>query len=149
QGLNVDEASAMLETWKQAYFQSPGLRLFFLVPQAWTDAVLPLKLSRPARIQRVMMGRIELISNDQRQLLQRLSTMQISDPSWLKKIPGGAQYFHGARTQFRDRGLNVPEDYQTYLNLGRFRNALVLAEQRVHPTPQLNQFIKSYGLNAH
>ena len=42
----------------------------------------------------------------------------------------------------------IPADYQTYLELGRFRNALVLYEQTRKPTPALNQFIAGYGLAA-
>ena len=46
-GLYEDEASAMLATWRQAYFRQPGLRLFFVVPRAWTDRILPLRVSQP------------------------------------------------------------------------------------------------------
>ena len=150
-GLNPDEATAMLETWRRVYFQSPGLRLFFLVPREWTDAVLPLKLSRPARINRVMMGRIELISAEQRQLLKTLSTITISDPGWMASIPdsANAKKFQQGRSDFGDLGVRVPPDYQAYLDLGRFRNALILAEQRVRPTPRLTEFINAYGLYAY
>jgi hypothetical protein len=150
-GLNADEATAMLETWRRAYFQSPGLRLFFLVPQAWTDAVLPLKISRPAQVRRVMMGRIELISVEQRQLLKKLSMIQVSDASWIEKIQNSANAmrFLQGRSDFGDLGVRIPDDYQTYLDLGRFRNALVLAEQRAHQTPRLNEFINMYGLWAY
>jgi len=149
-GLFPDEATAMLETWKRAYFQSPGLRLFFLVPRVWTDSVLPLKLSRPAEIERVMMGRVELISPEQRKLLRMLSTVGVSDPGWQAKIPDSpsARKFYQGRSDFGDLGVAIPPDYQTYLDLGRFRNALVLAEQRVRPTPELNTFINGYGLWA-
>src|SRR5205823_3086057 len=34
-GLYGDEAEAMLETWKASYFQTPGLRLFYIVPDEW------------------------------------------------------------------------------------------------------------------
>ena len=151
EGLYGDEATAMLSTWKRAYFQSPGLRLFFLVPRAWTDAVLPLKLSRPAEVQRVMMGRIELITGEQRRLLKSLSTMATSDPQWIDSIPDSpaAQKFRGGRSDFGDLGVKIPPDYQAYLDLGRFRNALVLAEQRAHETPHLNEFVNTYGLWAY
>ncbi len=46
-GLYDDEAEAMLETWKGSYFQRPGLRLFYLVPQAWVRHFLPLVISQP------------------------------------------------------------------------------------------------------
>jgi hypothetical protein len=60
QGLFADEAEAMLNTWKASYFQKPGLRVFYIVPRAWTDHFLPLELSVPARVNRVMVGRIDL-----------------------------------------------------------------------------------------
>jgi len=60
QGLFADEAEAMLNTWKASYFQKPGLRLFYIVPREWTDYFLPLKFSVPARVTRVIVGRIDL-----------------------------------------------------------------------------------------
>jgi hypothetical protein len=61
-GLFADEAEAMLETWKRSYFEQPGLRVFYVVPRAWTDGFLPLTLSVPARVQRVIIGRIDLVA---------------------------------------------------------------------------------------
>ncbi|HET6249983.1 MAG TPA: hypothetical protein VFE47_19995 [Tepidisphaeraceae bacterium] len=150
-GLYDDEATAMLETWKHAYFQSPGLRLFYLVPRVWTDAVLPLKLSRPAQITRVMMGRLELISPEQRALLKKLSTIALSDPKWMFTIPQSAssQKFFEGRSDFGDLGVAIPADYQTYLDLGRFRNALIVAEQKARPTQELQSFINVYGLGPY
>jgi len=43
EGLFPDEAEALLNTWQLSYFQSPGLRLFFIVPREWTDFHLPLE----------------------------------------------------------------------------------------------------------
>jgi len=60
QGLFADEAEAMLNTWKASYFQKPGLRVFYIVPRAWTDYFLPLEFSAPARVTRVIVGRIDL-----------------------------------------------------------------------------------------
>jgi hypothetical protein len=71
-GLFDDEAAAMLATWRQSYFASPGLRLFFIVPRTWTDTYLPLRISQPATIERVMAARLELISPEQRELLAEL-----------------------------------------------------------------------------
>lgn len=61
QGLFADEAEALLNTWKHSYFEKPGLRVFYIVPRAWTDHFLPLTLSVPARVNRVMVGRIDLV----------------------------------------------------------------------------------------
>ena len=60
QGLYADEAEAMLNTWKASYFQKPGLRVFYIVPREWTDYFLPLEFSVPARVTRVIVGRIDL-----------------------------------------------------------------------------------------
>ena len=60
QGLYADEAEAMLNTWKASYFQKPGLRVFYIVPRQWTDYFLPLEFSVPARVTRVIVGRIDL-----------------------------------------------------------------------------------------
>ncbi|MES1263159.1 MAG: hypothetical protein ABUL69_02305, partial [Peristeroidobacter soli] len=61
QGLFADEANAMLNTWKASYFEKPGLRVFYIVPRAWTDYFLPLEFSVPARVNRVIVGRIDLV----------------------------------------------------------------------------------------
>lgn len=59
-GLFADEATAMLNTWQHSYFQTEGRRMFFVVPRKWTDHYLPLQISVPAEIDRVMIGRIEM-----------------------------------------------------------------------------------------
>jgi len=59
QGLYSDEAEAMLNTWKASYFEKAGLRVFYVVPREWTDYFLPLTVSVPARISRVIVGRID------------------------------------------------------------------------------------------
>ena len=59
-GLFADEATAMLETWKTSYFRSPGLRVFYLVPNEWTSYYLPLSISTPHTLSRVIVGRIDI-----------------------------------------------------------------------------------------
>jgi hypothetical protein len=59
-GLYDDEAHAMLETWKSSYFETPGLRLFYIVPAEWLDYFLPLEISAPHELKRVLVGRIDL-----------------------------------------------------------------------------------------
>jgi hypothetical protein len=147
-GLFEDEAAAMLATWDRAYFQSAGMRLFFVVPRAWTDRVLPLSISTPADIQRVMVARIELITEDQQKTLAELKKTKPSDGRWLANIPKGpaADKFFAGRADFGDLGVTIPADFQMYLNLGRFRNALVTAEERRQPTANLSNFIDTYGL---
>ena len=46
-------------------------------------------------------------------------------------------------------GLPIPELYRDYLKLGRFRNALVLDEQKRRPTPALEEFITKNGFEGY
>ncbi|MBT9587471.1 hypothetical protein IV102_29285 [bacterium] len=71
-GLYGDEAQAMLDAWQESYFKAPGLRLFYIVPKPWTDQVLPLTVRSPLEVktQRVMIGRVELVTPKQRRDLQ-------------------------------------------------------------------------------
>ena len=62
QGLFTLEAEAMLDTWKASYFEKPGTRVFYIVPREWTDHFLPLRISVPASVTRVIVGRIDLIT---------------------------------------------------------------------------------------
>jgi hypothetical protein len=59
-GLYPDEADALLNTWSNAYFQKSGLRLFYIVPREWIDYFLPLEISAPSELTRVLIGRIDL-----------------------------------------------------------------------------------------
>jgi hypothetical protein len=148
-GLYPDEATALLSTWQRSYFTSPGLRLFYLVPRVWTDHYLPLSLSRDADVDRVMIGRLELIGDDQRALLDRLAHAAISDGKWVenaKESPALDRFLAG-RSDFGDLGVAIPPDFQMYLALGRFRNALVAHEERVRPTRNLTEFINNYQLH--
>jgi hypothetical protein len=62
QGLYRDEAHAMLETWRDSWFEE-GSRLFYFVPRLFVDTVLPLSIRpAPARLTRVFLGRIELVT---------------------------------------------------------------------------------------
>jgi hypothetical protein len=65
QGLYPREAAAMVKTWQDSWFEEHGLRIFYLLPQAWTERVLPLSLEpAPAELKRVMVGRAELLTPD-------------------------------------------------------------------------------------
>jgi len=62
QGLFPDEAHAMLETWKDSWFEE-GSRLIYIVPRRFIDSVLPLRISpAPAMTTRVFVGRLELVT---------------------------------------------------------------------------------------
>ena len=89
----------MLSTWEQAYFRSPGLRLFYVLPREWTDDRMPLTLSTRAEITRVMMGRIELISDRQQELMNRIAGEPVAEKYWTNTLPNSpakTRFFQGA-----------------------------------------------------
>ena len=148
-GLFEDEATAMLSTWENAYFKSPGLRLFFMVPEQWTNSVLPIRFSKSVTIKRVMMGRVEIITDEQRDLLKKLATVEVSPPTWIQTLPASQarDLFLAGRSDFGDLGVPIPADYQIYLKMGRFRNALILAESKKSgASKNIANFIQSYNL---
>jgi hypothetical protein len=62
QGLFTKEAAAMLETWKDTWFEE-GLRAFYLVPRPATDEILPLDIQpAPKACVRVLVGRAEILT---------------------------------------------------------------------------------------
>jgi hypothetical protein len=161
-GLYPDEAEGLLNTWEASYFRRPGLRMFFMVPREWTDHHLPLHVSTAADIERVMVGRIELVTPAHRGLLKRISAGPASQPDWVlaarQQLGPNEQdryyredwYLHAYANPTASKLLKtMPEDYRAYLQLGRFRNALLLDEAKRRPTPTLATFIDRYELDAH
>lgn len=155
-GLYKDEAEALLNTWDASYFRSHGMRLFFIVPRAYTDYFLPFKSSVPAEITRAMVGRLELITPKQRACLQRISAT--TNPSadwyhdWAQKNPEAWKRYQQKRQEgnlsaLREQKIAIPDDYLAYLELGRFRNAIVLDELQRNPTAGLKKFVEVYDLH--
>jgi hypothetical protein len=66
-GLYEKEADAMLNTWRDSWFEE-GLRVFYLMPRKTTDAILPIAIEpEPAGLVRVLVGRTEIISPEMEQ----------------------------------------------------------------------------------
>jgi hypothetical protein len=62
QGLYQKEARAMIETWRDSWFED-GTRLLYIVPRQAVDGILPLDIQpSPAEISRVFVGRMEIIT---------------------------------------------------------------------------------------
>jgi hypothetical protein len=62
QGLFLKEAQAMVETWRDSWFEE-GARLIYIMPSRSVDAVLPLRVEpAPSTVARVFVGRIELVT---------------------------------------------------------------------------------------
>jgi hypothetical protein len=154
-GMFADEAHALLSTWEQGYFKSAGLRLFFLLPQEWTDAVLPLDVSAPADVTRTLVGRVEIVTPEQRDRLSRIDAGPVSDVTWFYNESDRANRETAAykaiwegKAGLTDARLTVPPDYQEYVDLGRFRNALILDTLRNRRNESgLAKFAREYGLS--
>src|SRR5207253_2073836 len=62
-GLYHDESVAMVKTWARQWFRTPGVRVLYLAPQAWTDAQIPLTIDpAPQELVRVMVMRVEALT---------------------------------------------------------------------------------------
>jgi hypothetical protein len=125
EGLFRDEAQALLTTWDKSYFKSPGTRLFFLVNPEWTNEVLPLYLSKPAEVTRVMVGRIELVTRRQRDLIREVE-----------------------QTALENANVPLRQACPAYDELGRFRNAILLDENERRPNANLSGILQMYGIRA-
>jgi hypothetical protein len=99
--------------------------LFFLVDPGWTNRVLPLRISGGATITRAMVGRIELVTPGQRELIGQIA----------------------AQSTF-DRTKPFKEECPAYEELGRFRNAILLDEVSRHPDEALGRLLQAYGIRA-
>ncbi|MBM4777376.1 MAG: hypothetical protein GQE15_06695 [Archangiaceae bacterium] len=64
-GLFEKEALAMVKTWDDSWF-TEGVRVFYVVPRAKTDELLPLTISpAPKKLVRTIIGRLELLTPEQ------------------------------------------------------------------------------------
>jgi hypothetical protein len=137
EGLYEDEADAMLATWRLSYFDTEGMRVFFVLPRAWTDAQLPLWTSVPANITRVMLGRVELISLHQQAALRSLYELPAAafdvpplyyeNQTVLEHVRAGTA---SHADLYRIVGREVPDALRLYESLGRFRDPLLMHEWR-------------------
>jgi hypothetical protein len=83
QGLYPREAAAMIETWRDSWFEE-GTRLFYVIPRASVDAILPLEIEpRPAEVVRVFVGRLEIITPEIQTEVER--AVRENDLSALRK----------------------------------------------------------------
>jgi hypothetical protein len=71
EGLYPREAAAMVETWRDSWFEE-GTRVFYILPRTAVDERLPLTVtSAPASIARVFVGRLELITDEMKDEVER------------------------------------------------------------------------------
>ena len=78
QGLYPKEAQAMVETWRDSWFEE-GTRLIYILPSRAVDAFLPLHVDPvPSQTARVFVGRIELITPE----IKRSVEQAIASADW-------------------------------------------------------------------
>jgi hypothetical protein len=81
-GLYVDEAKAMVDTWERSYFLTPGVRALYLLPQSVTDQVIPLHINpAPKELRRSMVIRLELLTPSHEQDLSKWLTELAQSPT--------------------------------------------------------------------
>jgi hypothetical protein len=82
-GLYEKEARSMVKTWRSSWFGEPGTRVLYSLPQADTDALLPLRLDpAPRQVVRVMIGRLETLTPEQERRIESLiGKLGADDPS--------------------------------------------------------------------
>jgi hypothetical protein len=80
EGLFEKEAEAMLNTWRNSWFEE-GLRVFYILPRKTTDTILPLDINpQPANLIRVLIGRTEMVTPEmENNVTAQLKTLK--DPS--------------------------------------------------------------------
>jgi hypothetical protein len=110
-------------------------------------------------LQRAMIGRIEVVTSFQRERLMRIGRTPPADSTWLGKALAQVQasksdqyreewfqqVFSGQRSLL-DENIQMPPEFRDYLQLGRFRNALILDELSRHPSANLQKFVETYAL---
>jgi hypothetical protein len=113
--------------------------------------VLPLTISGNPRIERVMVGRIELVSDSQRERLKKLAEFKEYDSAWVNKVLNSSERdrFLTGRSDYSDLGVKLPEHFETYIALGRFRNALIAAEAAKPEHKHLQVFLRNYSIGEY
>jgi len=108
-GLFPLEARAMVDTWKNSYFRSAGVRVLYIAPKSYPDTLLPMKINpTPRSISRVLVGRVEvLLKSDEKYLSEAAHHLIINNNISIKT----------------NSNKNVAEYVSHVKSLGRFAEA--------------------------
>ena len=129
----------------------------------YIERLLPLQISVSCDPVRVMIGRIEIVTPEQRALLAKIAAGPALELWTMRGVTGDSQsdFFKSpdnmrrwsavmaGRAPYRELGLPIPEIYAAYLKLGRFRNALLLDEEKRRPTAALKDYIQKNLFDAY
>jgi hypothetical protein len=111
QGLFPREAHAMVETWRDSWFEE-GARVFYILPSSALESILPLQIEPlPDRMARVFVGRVEVFTPEVRNIIT--TAIANRDQETLEK------YGRFLQPITRDLPPNqmVQQIYQKYLTL--------------------------------
>jgi hypothetical protein len=89
EGLFAREAQAMTNTWESSYFHNDGLRILYVLPRRLVDELIPIRIQpTPERLERVMVGRVEVLTPaHEAELLRQVVNLNSAD----KKVRDTAQ----------------------------------------------------------
>ena len=110
-----------------------------------------------------MVGRIELVAPEQRILLKKIANRAVADmdvdQKKLQEICYGgligdrdgsqSKKVWEGRAPLASLGKEIPATYQAYIDLGRFRNALIIDEIQRRPSEELKHFVQINRLDAY
>lgn len=116
------EARAMVKTWKSSWFGENGTRLFYMLPQAVTDRLLPLQVDpAPDETVRVMVGRLEIMRPEDESRVTALVQKSAAD--------------RAAAKSERADGAKVPpyKFPEAILQLGRLAEPALVRVQNIAP----------------
>ena len=112
-GLYPKEAAAMIATWRDSWFEE-GMRVFYVMPRAQVDSILPLKTTPEASsVARVFVGRVEVLSPRMRQTLTTAVTT--GDSQKLVRIGRFLQAFEPQLATTQNMKVFLPSAEQAIL----------------------------------
>jgi hypothetical protein len=114
-GLYAKEAAAMIDTWRDSWFEE-GMRVFYILPRATVDETLPMKITpAPAATVRVFVGRVEILSPAMKESLA--SALSSGDTATLEKCGRFLEAF-----QPRIRSVVMSPAARTFIDSMRAQN---------------------------
>lgn len=119
EGLYEKEAWAMVKTWRDSWFGEQGTRLFYVVPSAITEELLPLNVKpQPNEIVRVLIGRMEIMTPE-----AEANILQLVRESRQQRAAYSAKVAEAAKQNHRIPNFSIPP---AILELGRFAEPALL-----------------------
>jgi hypothetical protein len=81
-GLYEKESRAMVKTWKSAWFGEEGTRVLYVLPEAVSDELLPLRVEpKPDALLRVLVGRHDVLTPEREKHIDACVAKLIDAPS--------------------------------------------------------------------